>query len=141
MDLVLQTLSRKRAEILGAIAKHQAAIAQAKHDLSHVSATMKILEGSDARQRVYIVSQGFFAKGEIAALCQHHLADGPLTTRELAERVMSEKGLDASDVPLRDSVVYKVVQALRHAARRNAVVLAEKRGGLCVWGLVGQPYG
>jgi hypothetical protein len=56
MDLVLQTLARKRAEILGAIAKHEAAIAQAKHDLAHVSATMKILEGSEARERAYIVS-------------------------------------------------------------------------------------
>lgn len=44
---------------------------------------------------------------------------------------MIEKGLDASDAPL----LYKVVQALRHAARRRAVVMAEKRGGLCVWRL------
>lgn len=135
MELVLQTLARKRAEIIGAIRKHEAAITQAKHDLSHVSATMKILEGTDANARAYIVSQGFFAKGEIAGICQRHLADGPLNTRELAEHVMVEKGLDVSDAPLRNSVVYKVVQALRHAARRRAVVMVEKRGGLCVWRL------
>lgn len=135
MELVIDTLKRKQAEIIGSITNHQAAIAQAKHDLAHVNATMKILEGSDTNRRAYIVSQGFFARGEIAAICQRHLADGPLNTRELAERVMSEKGLDPSDVPLRNSVVYEVVQALRHAFRRHAVVMVEKRRGLCVWRL------
>lgn len=137
MELVIQTLTRKRAEIIGAIKKHESQIAQAKHDLAHVNATLKILDGSNGGNRAYIVSQGFFAKGEIATICQHHLADGPLNTRELAERVMGEKGLDISDTPLRNSVVYKVVQALRHAARRNAVRIVEKLGGLCVWGLSG----
>lgn len=108
MELVIQTLTRKRAEIIGAIKKHEAQIAQAKHDLAHVNATLKILDGSNSGNRAYIVSQGFFAKGEIAAICQRHLADGPLNTRELAERVMGEKGLDISDTPLRNSVVYKV---------------------------------
>lgn len=135
MELVLQTLERKRAEIIGAIKKHEAAIAQAKHDLAHVSATIRLLESPEGGGRAYIVSQGFFAKGEIAGVCQRYLVDGPLTTRELAERVMGEKGLDISDGPLRNSVVYKVVQALRHATRRRTVVMVEKRSGLCVWGL------
>lgn len=43
-----------------------------------------------------------------------------MTTQELAERVMCDKGLDVSDVPLRNSVVYKVLQALRRAKRREA---------------------
>ncbi|MCG6113507.1 MAG: hypothetical protein MEQ74_15390 [Paracoccus sp.] len=135
MELVLQTLERKRAEIIGAIKKHEASIAQAKHDLAYVSATIRLLEGPESGDRTYIVSQGFFAKGEIASICQRHLVDGQLNTRELAERVMGEKDLDISDGPLRNSVVYKVVQALRHAARRRTVVLIEKRGGLCVWRL------
>ncbi|KMK67256.1 hypothetical protein IMCC21224_112123 [Puniceibacterium sp. IMCC21224] len=134
MELVTQTLERKRAEIIGAIKKHEAQIAQAKHDLAHINATLKII--GEPQGRGYIVSQGFFAKGEIAAVCQGHLIDGPLNTRELAERVMGEKGLDVSDTPLRNSVVYKVVQALRHARRRNAVRMLEKRGGLCVWGAI-----
>ena len=135
MDLVLQALERKRAEIIGAIKRHEAAIAQAKHDLAHISATLKLLGRPGGDGQAYIVAQGFFAKGELAAMCRRYLESGPLTTRELAERAMTEKGLDASDGPLRNSVVYKVVQALRHAARRNAVVLDGKRGGQCVWRL------
>jgi hypothetical protein len=94
----------------------------------------------------YIVSHGFFKKGEIADLserlsltinvrfCVRHLQqDNELTTRELAERVMCERGLDPTDTALRNSVVFKVVQSLRHAARRKIVVMVEKRKGMCIW--------
>lgn len=82
----------------------------------------------------YTVSHGFFKKGEIADICIRHLRiDGELTTRELAERVMIERRLDATDTTLRNSVVFKVVQALRHAARRKLVRMVEKRKGMCHW--------
>ena len=81
-----------------------------------------------------MVSHGFFKKGEIADICVHHLGvDGEMTTRELAERVMAERKLDISDTTLRNSVVFKVVQALRHAKRRKLVRMVEKRKGMCVW--------
>ena len=60
-------------------------------------------------------------------------SDGELTTRELAERVMAERDLDATDATLRNSVVFKVVQALRHAKRRRLVRMVEKQKGMCVW--------
>jgi hypothetical protein len=46
---------------------------------------------------------------------------------------MVERKLDASDTTLRNSVVFKVVQALRHARRRKLVRMVEKRKGMCVW--------
>ncbi len=133
--LVVQTLSEKRAEILGRIAAYEAQIAQAKHDLAHVNATIRLFAEPQKQQARYLVSHGFFKKGEIADICAHHLGvDGELTTRELAERVMVERGLDATDATLRNSVVFKVVQALRHAKRRRFVRMVEKRKGMCVWG-------
>ena len=133
--LVVQTLSEKRAEILGRIAAYEAQIAQAKHDLAHVNATIRLFAEPQKQQARYMVSHGFFKKGEIADICAHHLGvDGELTTRELAERVMVERGLDATDATLRNSVVFKVVQALRHAKRRRFVRMVEKRKGMCVWG-------
>ena len=81
-----------------------------------------------------MVSHGFFKKGEIADVCVRHLGvDGEMTTRQLAERVMAARKLDASDRTLRNSVVFKVVQALRHARRRKLVRMVEKRKGMCVW--------
>ena len=56
-----------------------------------------------------------------------------MTTRELAERVMAERDLEISDTALRNSVVFKVVQALRRAKRRKLVRMVEKRKGMCLW--------
>lgn len=132
--LIIQMLEQKRAEISGAITAYQAQIAQARHDLAHINASIRLFESGEHRRVRYIVSHGFFKKGEIADTCVRHLAaDGPLNTRELAERVMCERNLDPSDGALRNSVVFKVVQALRHAARRHLVVMLEKRRGICVW--------
>jgi hypothetical protein len=127
-------LKQKRHEITGAIAAYQAQIAQARHDLAHINASIRLFESGEQCRAGYIVGHGFFKKGEIADICVRHLAaDGDLNTRELAERVMCERNLDPSDTPMRNSVVFKVVQALRHAARRKLVVMAEKRKGICVW--------
>jgi len=135
--LVIQALKQKRAEISGAIAAYQAQIAQARHDLTHINASIRLFEGGETNRARYIVSHGFFKKGEIADICVRHLKeDGDLNTRQLAERVMCERNLEVTDTALRNSVVFKVVQALRHAARRNAVTMARKQKGICVWAAV-----
>lgn len=132
--LIVQILTDKRAEILGRIRAYEAQIAQAKHDLAHVNATMELFVAPERQRARYMVSHGFFKKGEVADICVRHLdVDGEMTTRELAERVMVERGLDSSDAALRNSVVFKVVQALRHAKRRKLVRMVEKRKGMCVW--------
>jgi hypothetical protein len=131
---IIKALRDKRAEIHGQIAAYQAQIAQAKHDPAHVNATIRMFTDVECQRTRYIVSHGFFKKGEIADLCVRHLRqDNDLTTRELAERVMCERDLDPTDTALRNSVVFKVVQALRHAARRKIVVMVEKRKGMCIW--------
>lgn len=133
--LIVQTLTEKRAEILRQIKAYEAQIAHAKHDLAHVNATIELFTAPERQRARYIVSHGFFKKGEIADICVRHLGvDAELTTRELAERVMAERDLDVSDTVLRNSVVFKVVQALRHAKRRKLVRMIEKRKGMCVWG-------
>ena len=132
--LVIQSLKEKRTEIHGRIAAYQAQIAQAKHDLAHINASIRLFTDPEHQRARYMVSHGFFKKGEIADLCVRYLhVDAELTTRELAERVMVERKLDASDGTLRNSVVFKAVQALRHAARRKIVRMVEKRKGMCVW--------
>ena len=100
-----------------------------------MNATIELFASPERRRARYVVSHGFFKKDEIADICVRHLGvDNALTTRELAERVMAERGLDISDTALRNSVVFKVVQALRHAKRRKLVRMIEKRKGMCVWG-------
>ena len=85
----------KRAEIHGRITAYQAQIAQAKQDLAQLNASIRLFTD----------------------ICVRHLeVDGELTTRDLAERVMIERRLDATDATLRNSVVFKVVQGLRQCA-------------------------
>jgi multidrug resistance efflux pump len=132
--LVIQSLQEKRAEILGRIAAYQAQIAQAQHDLAHINAAIRLFAEPEQQRARYLVSHGFFRKGEVADICVRHPRAGEeMTTRELAERVMRERQLDASDTTLRNSVVFKVVQALRHATRRRLVRMVEKRKGMCLW--------
>ena len=133
--LIVHTLTEKRAETLGQNKAYEAQIAHVKHDLAHVNATIELFAAPERQRARYIVSHGFFNKGEIAGICVRHLrVDAELTTRELAERVMAERNLNISDTALRKSVVFKVVQALRHAKRRKLVKMIEKRKGMCVWG-------
>jgi len=67
--LIIQTLKQKRAEISGVIAAYQAKIAQARHDLAHINAVVRLVEGGEQERAQYIVSHGFFKKGEIADIC------------------------------------------------------------------------
>ena len=132
--LIIHTLTQKRAEILGRIKAYETQIAHAKHDVAHVNATIELFASPERQRARYMVSHGFFKKGEIADICARHLdVDAEMSTRELAERVMSERDLDISDAALRNSVVFKVVQALRHARRRKLVRMVEKRKGMCIW--------
>lgn len=131
--LIVQTLKQKRAEILGQIKAYESQIAHAKHDLAHVNATIELFAAPERQRARYIVSHGFFKKGEIADICVRQLGDGAqMTTREL-ERVMIERDLEITDTVLRNSVVFTVVQALRHAKRRKLVCMVEKRKGMYIW--------
>src|SRR5258706_4611640 len=80
--LIIKALQDKRAEIHGRITAYEAQIAQAKHDLAHVNATLRLFTDVEKQRARYVVSHGFFKKGEIADLCAQHLGEvGELTTR------------------------------------------------------------
>jgi hypothetical protein len=134
--LIIKALQDKRAEVHGRINAYQAQIAAAKHDLARINAAIRLFTDEDGQRVRYLVSHGFFKKGEIADIAVRHLeVDRELTTREVAERVLVERNLDVSDATLRNSVVFKVVQSLRHAARRRLVRMVEKRKGMCIWSI------
>jgi uncharacterized protein YydD (DUF2326 family) len=91
-QLIIKALQDKRAEIHGRISAYQAHIAEAKHDLAHINATIRLFTDEEGQRVRYLVSHGFFKTGEIAEIAIRHLeVDGELTTREVAERVMAER--------------------------------------------------
>jgi hypothetical protein len=135
----LVVLRNKRDEIERAIASYEKAIEKAKRDLAHVNATLRLFESPAERTQfpVYVDTLRLFKRGEIVTLCKAALAqEGPLDTRELALRVVRAKGLDEGDTVLRQSIAYRIVQALRLQWKRGKIESPEKRAGARVWTLV-----
>jgi hypothetical protein len=61
-------------------------------------------------------------------------AEGPLDTRQLAQRVMAAKGLNIDDKVLAQAIALRIVQTLRVKALRGGPLDGTtKRKGVCVW--------
>ena len=85
------TLKYKRDEITRAIVNYENKIAQAKVDLAHINAAIRIFEiGEDGRRRrrkhvaPYVDIYRMFKRGEMVAICKAALAKGPMNTRQLS---------------------------------------------------------
>lgn len=134
----LVVLRDKRDKIERTIAAYEKEIQKAQRDLAHVNATIRLFELPEGRTQfpVYVDTHRLFKRGEIAELCKAALKEeGPLTTPELALRVVRAKGLDEGDKVLRQSITYRIVQALRLQWKRGKLNSPTKRGGVRVWQL------
>ena len=133
---VLSALNRRRTDIEKTIAAHEKYIKEARRDLSHINATIRLfgLNGEPSQFPAYIDLNRLFKRGEIVDICKAALAkEGPLDTRELAVRVVKAKGLDLEDKVLRTSIAFRIVQALRQQHKRGKIGDVGKRKGVRVW--------
>jgi hypothetical protein len=133
---VLSTLRRKRDDIENVIAAYRAKIKDAERDLCAVTATLRLFElnGEPRQFPAYADIGRLWKRGEIVMVCREALAkEGPLDTRELALRVVNAKGLNAGDKVLRQTVAFRIVQALSIAAKRGKLGSGGKRNGVRVW--------
>src|SRR5690348_6302742 len=132
-------LRRKRNEIRDTIAAYEARLREARADLAHVIAALRLFEASDAPSDFmpYVDLNRVFRRGETTEFCMTMLAkDGPLDTRELTQRLMQAKGLDASDKVLSQAIALRIVQTLRIRAKRHRGIDGSlRRRGVCVWRL------
>ena len=130
-------LRNKRNAIAAAIESYERELERAKADFAHVTATLAIFDAGDrpGSQRPYTHICRGFKYGELAAMCRAALADGPLSTPDLAKRVMAEKGMDATNRVLARSVGFSVLQSMRGMARRQMVEKLPRSRGRCVWAL------
>jgi hypothetical protein len=138
---ILTTLRRKQAEIEKHIKDSEKRLAQARHDLAHVNATIRLFEVGDQALQfpAYVRLSTVFKRGELMRLCQEALQaapEGTATTRELAVWIIAHKGWDTGDKALAVSVVHSVVTTLSERKRRKGTVeLLGKRGGVNLWRL------
>lgn len=128
------TLRRKRDEIISVIKLYERQLEQARADLAHVSAAMRIFDaGEDVKP--YVDIHRIFKRTEKIALCREALADGPMTTKELSLFLMRKKGLDTGDKVLAKAIANNLIHSLRMQALRGRIVMDGKRNGVCVWRL------
>ncbi len=131
------TLVKKRDEIRASIRMYEKKIAQARSDLAHIGAVMRLFEASDKPQDLarYVDSYRLFKRGEPWAICAAALANGPLSTKELALELMKAKGMDLRDAVLAKAIGHRLIHSLRMQEQRGRVKRNGKRHGVSVWRL------
>lgn len=139
IPLSVHMLRRKRNEIRDTIAAYEGKLREARADLAHVLATLRLFEatGEPADFPAYIDLNRVLARGETTKLCLEALkAEGPLDTRQLTQHVIAAKGLDGADKVIAQAIALRVVQTLRVRAKRKRDIDGTlRRRGVCVWRL------
>src|SRR3954452_4876767 len=105
---ILTGLRSKQAELESAIAYLEGKLDEARRDLAHVNAVIRLYEvGPDPQLPfpAHVSLNRLFRHGEMFALCKATLqATGePMTTRELAMSVIRAEGWDEQDKVLRSA--------------------------------------
>jgi hypothetical protein len=132
------TLKRKREQISASIKLYERQLAQARSDLAHISAAIRIFDASGPTQDIarYVDAYRLFKRGEPWAVCSAALAkQGPLDTRELAMALMRAKGMDTADTVLAKGLTNRLIHSLRMQEKRGRVRREGKRKGVTVWRL------
>jgi hypothetical protein len=131
------TLRYKRDEILASIRLYEKQLDQARADLAHINAAIKIFEASgDPKQMArYIDTHRLFKRGEPVQIAKEALASGPKTTTEIALHLMEVKGLDPNDKVLARAVGQQLVHSIRMQEVRGLIKRAGKKGTSLVWAL------
>lgn len=133
------TLCSKRDEIVSSIKHYEKKLEQAKADLSHILAAIRIFEvsGGDPESIPnYMDLTRLFRHGEAWKLCRTALeANGPMTTKELASDLMRVKGLASGDKVLERGLGQKLVNSLLKQQLRGKVARVGKRKGVIIWRL------
>jgi hypothetical protein len=135
--LTVIVLRKKLAQIAAVVAYHEAKLTRARLDLAHVEGALALFtpEGLRARDAAYLDADWLCPQRELVALCEAALAQGPLTSKQLAQHVMRAKGMDVTDVPLRNALSFRIAQALKREVRRRKMVRGPVRKGARLWAL------
>ncbi|MGH7001421.1 MAG: hypothetical protein ACREEA_07935 [Stellaceae bacterium] len=100
---VISALRSKRSELGGVVNQLEQRLEQHRADLAHLDATMRLFDPDIRPQEVRPKQQRarstWFRPGECLRLIYDELRDAPqpVTTRELAERIMRAKAMPITD--------------------------------------------
>jgi hypothetical protein len=129
------TLRTKRDEIVHSIRLYERQLEQARADLAHINAAIRLFEASGNAKDMprYVDVHRLFKRREPIELCKAALANGPMTTKELVQYLMKVKGLDGGDKVLAKALGNRLIHSLRTQAQRGLIAFDGKRHGVSVW--------
>ena len=136
---VIGALRNKRAELAGMLRRLEQQLGQQRASLAHVDATMRLFDPDirpkDIRPKQPRERNAWFRQGECLRLIYDELREAtqPVTTRELAERIMRVKAIPAADNVRRERVQKTLLSSLNRA--RETIVRVET-AGVVRWRLI-----
>ena len=136
---VIGALRNKRAELAGMLRQLEQQLEQQRANLAHVDATMRLFDPDirpkDIRPKQPRERNAWFRQGECLRLIYDELREAtqPVTTRELAERIMRVKAIPAADNDRRERVQKTLLSSLNRAKESIARV---EIAGVVRWRLI-----
>ena len=135
---ILSGLKAKRTEIERQIAGMASRIADARADLLHVSAVIRIFDpkaSDDKPAPGYLNTTKIMPRSKVFETCRDALRASaePLDTRELARHIIRTEGWDIEDRRLRLAIAHRVGATLARFALRGAVVKVGERDKASLW--------
>ncbi len=136
---VVGALRNKRAELAGTLRQLEQQLVQQRANLAHLDATMRLFDPdvqlNDIRPRQPRVRNVWFRPGECLRLIYDELREAiqPVTTRELAERIMRIKAISTTDDRRREQVQKTLLGSL---TRAKPTIARVDIAGVVSWRLV-----
>jgi len=136
--LILSGLKAKRTEIERQIVSMEARIADARANLLHVSAVLRIFDpkaSDDKPAPGYLNTTKAMPRSKVFEACRDALRASaePLDTRELARHIIRTEGWDIEDRRLRLAIAHRVGATLARLALRGHVVKVGERDKASLW--------
>lgn len=137
-DTVLSALVKRRAEVLGEMDIMQGRIQQAHADLASLDSVIHQIDPEYPLGTIrpkYRRAQTTAEQGSLSRAVLDNLrrAGQPLSSVELAKRIMAERGLHAGDRALTRAMGKRVGMALRYQRTNGMVREAGQDGSRVLW--------
>jgi hypothetical protein len=129
---VISALSNKRAELAGIVSQLQRQLAQQQANLAHLDATMRLFDPdsrpNQIRPKQPRARSTWFRPGECLRLIYDELREAaqPMTTRQLADRIIHVKAMPMADDSQRALVQKTILGSLNRA--KQTIVRIETAG-------------
>ena len=127
-DHVVSGLIEKRRELAGIIDQLQRQLDQHRADLVHIDGALRVLatdlDPETIRPKRAYRRNRYFARNELSRLCLSVLrtaAGEPLSTDDIAGRVIAAKGFDAADGVLRAAIRDQVGSIVKRLHRDGTI--------------------